>query len=51
MISQYFCPEEFRINKLAAMSSAAKDIASRFSWEICAQKTVDELQKATGGLS
>jgi glycosyltransferase involved in cell wall biosynthesis len=30
----------------AAMSSAAKDIASRFSWEICAQKTVDELQKA-----
>ena len=30
----------------AKMSSAAKDIASRFSWEICAQKTVDELQKA-----
>jgi glycosyltransferase involved in cell wall biosynthesis len=29
-----------------AMSSAAKDIASRFSWGICAQKTVDELQKA-----
>jgi len=32
----------------AKMSSAAKDNASRFSWEICAQKTVDELQKATG---
>src|SRR3990172_5427509 len=30
----------------AAMSSAAKDIASKFSWEICAQKTVNELQKA-----
>lgn len=30
----------------AKMSSAAKDTASRFSWEICAQKTVDELQKA-----
>lgn len=30
----------------AAMSSAAKDRASRFSWEICAQKTVDELRKA-----
>lgn len=30
----------------AAMSGAAKDIASSFSWEICAQKTVDELQKA-----
>jgi glycosyltransferase involved in cell wall biosynthesis len=29
----------------AAMSSAAKDIASRFSWGSCAQKTVDELQK------
>jgi len=28
------------------MSSAAKDTASRFSWEVCAQKTVDELQKA-----
>lgn len=28
-----------------AMSSAAKDTASKFSWEICAQKTVDELQK------
>lgn len=31
--------------KRAAMSSAAKDNASRFSWEICAQKTVDELKK------
>lgn len=30
----------------AIMSSTAKDTASRFSWEICAQKTVDELQKA-----
>ena len=30
----------------STMSSAAKDIASRFSWKICAQKTVDELQKA-----
>jgi len=29
-----------------AMSIAAKDIASKFSWEICARKTVDELQKA-----
>ncbi len=28
------------------MSSVAKDTASRFSWEICAQKTVDEFQKA-----
>lgn len=27
------------------MSSTAKDTASRFSWEICAQKTVGELQK------
>jgi hypothetical protein len=27
------------------MSGAAKDIASRFSWVSCAQKTVDELQK------
>jgi glycosyltransferase involved in cell wall biosynthesis len=30
----------------SAMSSAAKDIASRFSWVICAHKTVNELQKA-----
>lgn len=30
----------------AKMSNIAKDTASRFSWEICAQKTVDELQKA-----
>ena len=30
----------------AVMASAAKDIASKYSWEICAQKTVDELQKA-----
>jgi glycosyltransferase involved in cell wall biosynthesis len=28
------------------MSRRASDIASRFSWEICASKTVDELQKA-----
>jgi len=28
------------------MSNTAKDIASRFSWEVCAKKTVDELQKA-----
>ena len=32
----------------AAMSVAAKDIATSFSWEICAKKTVDELQKALG---
>jgi glycosyltransferase involved in cell wall biosynthesis len=30
----------------ATMSGAAKDTALRFSWEICAQKTVNELQKA-----
>lgn len=30
----------------AAMSNSARDTASRFSWEICAQKTVVELQKA-----
>lgn len=30
----------------AAMSGAAKHIASSFSWVICAQKTVEELQKA-----
>jgi len=30
----------------AKMSSTAKDTALKFSWEICAQKTVDELQKA-----
>ena len=35
-----------RQTERAKMSSAAKDTASRFSWEICAQKTVDELQKA-----
>lgn len=32
----------------AVLSSVAKDIASRFSWDICAKKTVDKLQKATG---
>jgi len=30
----------------AAMSRSAKDIASRFSWEICAQKTAAELARA-----
>ena len=29
-----------------ALSEAAKSIAARFSWEICAKKTVTELQKA-----
>jgi glycosyltransferase involved in cell wall biosynthesis len=29
-----------------ALSEAAKSIATRFSWEICAKKTVTELQKA-----
>ncbi|MDD4869346.1 MAG: glycosyltransferase family 1 protein [Kiritimatiellae bacterium] len=27
------------------ISNTAKEIASRFSWDVCAQKTVDELQK------
>lgn len=30
----------------AAMSGAAKNVASKFSWQICAQMTVNELQKA-----
>lgn len=30
----------------SAMSCSAKNIALRFSWKICAQRTVDELQKA-----
>jgi glycosyltransferase involved in cell wall biosynthesis len=33
-------------NEREAMSLAAKATASKFSWEICAKKTVDELQKA-----
>lgn len=37
--------KSMRQTERAAMSSAARDIASRFSWEICAQKTVTELQK------
>lgn len=57
----YYPPKDFTIlarqiktalsmgeSEKTAMSRTAKAIASRFSWEICAQKTVDELQKATG---
>lgn len=35
----------------AAMSLAAKAIASKFSWEVCARKTVDELQRAVERIS
>jgi len=30
----------------AAMSHGAKDVASKYSWEVCARKTVDELEKS-----
>ena len=55
----YYPPKEFiklarqiqtalsmREAEKAAMSSVATDIASKFSWEICAQKTVSALQIA-----